>query len=221
MSNILFVCYMHGHRGEFLSHKISQHSIFRSLKAKVIGGRTVILDEFFNKDFLKKRYPKILKSLPKENIVVPSHYFYDDLVRDFPDAVYIAIDTAKDVDSFSQFLYQRFWKYSTNDKMELIGEVKDRYNRYNKSTSEEKDNELEKIIYDVLRIKKITFGDIACMVQQIEPTEENKKKLFKKKIIRNLSPLTKAKSLVIPYKEVETFCVDIIIDYFNKCNGSL
>lgn len=222
MSNILFVCYRHGHRGEFLSHKISQHSIFRSLKAKFFGDRTVILDEFFNKDFLKSKYPKILKGPVKENIVVPSHYFYDDLFLDFPNAVYISIDTAKDIDSFNQFLYQRYWEYSTKNQLELIGEVVDKFNLYNKFTNEEKDNELKKIMYNVLRIKNITFGDIACMVQQIEPTEENKRKLFKKrKIIGNLSRLSKEKSLVIPYEEVETFPIDTIVDYFKKCSHSL
>ena len=222
MSNILFVCYRQGHRGEFLSHKISQHSIFRSLEAKVVGNRTVILNEFFNKDFLKTKYPKILNRSIKENIVVPSHYFYEDLFLDFPNAVYIAIDIAKDLDSFNQFLYKRFWEYSTKNQLELIGEVVDKFHHYNISTNEEKDNELEKIIHDVLRIKNITFGDIACMVQQIEPTEENKRKLFKKrKIMGNLSPLSKEKSLVIPYEEVETFPIDTIVDYFKKCNGSL
>jgi len=227
MSNILFVCYVHGCRGEFLSHKIAQQDIFKSLEAKVVANRTIITNDFFNKDFLKLKYP-IIKRFPNENIVVPSHYFYDELIRDFPNAVFVAIDHPTDIDAFdafNAFLYQRFWNYSTKDKLELIGEVKEKYYMYNKFTNKEKDNKLEKIIYNVLKIKNITFGDIVCIVQDIKPTEENIKKLFIKicnrRKLKKLSALTRAKSLVIPYEEVKNFSINTIVDYFKKCSGSL
>ncbi len=52
MSNILFVCYQHGCKGEGLSVKISKHDTFKTLNANVVNNRTVILDEYFNKKFL-------------------------------------------------------------------------------------------------------------------------------------------------------------------------
>ena len=219
MSNILFVCYRHGCRGEFLTHKISQQSIFRKLEAKVVDNRTVITNDFFNKEFLKSYYPKI-KKFPKENVVVPSHYFYEDLVDDFPTASFVAIDLPKDVGTFRESLYQRFWNYSTSDRLELLGEIKDKYYKYN-GQKNKNHNELKKIIYNILKIKNITFGDIACLVQKIEPTEENKKKLFEMWTLRPLSTLTKEKSLVIPFEEVSTFPLSTIVNYFKKCKGSL
>jgi hypothetical protein len=71
MSNILFVCYQHGCKGEGLSVKISKHDTFKTLNANVVNNRTVILDEYFNKKFLCS-WPQNfsdLKNNSKENFL--------------------------------------------------------------------------------------------------------------------------------------------------------
>ena len=42
MAKALFVCYQHGCKGEFLSHKISTHKFFRTLSKQSVNNRTIL-----------------------------------------------------------------------------------------------------------------------------------------------------------------------------------
>ena len=52
MTKVLFVCYRHGCGGEYLSHKISTHKLFKTLEIRTVNNRTIITNDFFNKQLL-------------------------------------------------------------------------------------------------------------------------------------------------------------------------
>ena len=49
MTKTLFVCYKHGCGGEGLTYKISQHNFFKTLKADIVNNRTIIKNDYFDK----------------------------------------------------------------------------------------------------------------------------------------------------------------------------
>ena len=103
MTKALFVCYQHGCRGEGLSYKLSQHSFFNTLKADIVNGRTILKNEFFEKKLLHSWYVDLSTlALPvtDDNIVVPSHYFYNTLKNYFPNEYYVSIDAPTDLEKF-------------------------------------------------------------------------------------------------------------------------
>ena len=218
MTKILFVCYWHGCRGEGLAHKISQHSFFKTLEAKVVG-RTVIQNEFYDKKFLNSWMPEISSlPVPTENIVVPSHYFYEDIAKYFPDASYVSIDVPKDIDKARQKLHDRFNTYKTDNLLELVGECENRVRDINPRASKQ---EVFEFASKILKMKDVTFGDIRCLSRGLEPTEENKQKLINEWSPRALSTETIENTLVIPFEDIDKINIDDIVDYCNKSNGSL
>jgi len=220
MTKILFVCYHHGCRGERLSVNISQHKDFTTLDADQVGGRTVIKNDYFNKQFLKNCAPRFdqLKNLSGRNIVVPSHYFYDSLAVHFPDALYVSIDTPKDIEAYRQSLYDRFFQYRTNNIAELAGECENRIREYRPQATE---HEVRQFTRHILQTKDLTFGDIRCLAKGIEPSEENKIMLVQNIAPSPLSEETKYNSLVIAYENVDAVDRDSVVSYFNKSSGSL
>ena len=117
MTKTLFVCYWHGCKGEGLARRISQHSFFKTLDANVTNNRTIIKNEYFNKVFLNAWEPDwpSIKLPTNINIVVPSHFWYDKLKKHFPEAYFVSIDIPKDIETFKQKLYDRFYTYKTKN----------------------------------------------------------------------------------------------------------
>ena len=215
MTRILFVSYHHGCRGERLSVNISKHKDFKTLEADEVCGRTVIKNDYFNKQFLNSRAPKFdqLKNLSGSNIVVPSHYFYSSLVKYFPDAWYVGIDIPKDMEAYRQSLYDRFFQYKTSDIAELAGECENRIRDYRPQASRQ---EIGKFTKRILQTKGLTFGDIRCLAKGIEPTEQNKMMLLQKHTPTPLYEKTRSNSLMIAYEDVNEVDRDYVVSYFNK-----
>ena len=213
MSNILFVCYQHGCKGEGLSVKISKHDTFKTLNANVVNNRTVILDEYFNKKFLCS-WPQNfsdLKNNSKENIVVPSHLFFESLKTDYGDQKFVSIDAPKDIDKFRQELYDRYYCYSTNNIAELAGECENRYREYHPDASK---TEVASFTVKCLKKKKITFGEIHCMAKGVDISETNIKRLIANHVPQTLSKETIKNSFVVPYEDVKKINIEDIVEYF-------
>ena len=215
MTKILFVCYHHGCRGERLSVNISQHKDFRTLDAIRIGGRTVIKNDYFEKQFLKSWTPKFdkLKNLSGSNIVVPSHFFYDTLIEHYPDALYVSISLPKDLSMYRQSLYDRFFQYKTQDIAELAGECENRIREYRPSATKD---EIRHFTVEVMKKKSITFGEIRCLAKGIPASKENQMTLLQNHTPRPLTEKTKSNSLVIAYEDVDQVDSDYVVSYFNK-----
>jgi hypothetical protein len=215
MTKILFVCYHHGCRGERLSVNISQHKNYRTLDAIQSKGRTVIKNDYFDKQFLKSWSPPFdrLKNLSGSNIVVPSHFFYDTLIKYYPDALYVAVDLPKDLTMYRQSLYDRFFQYKTQNIAELAGECENRIREYRPSATAD---EIREFTVEVLKKKNITFGEIRCMAKGIPATEENQITLLHNHTPESLSEQTTSNSLVIAYEDVDQVDPGYVVSYFNK-----
>ena len=222
MGRKLFVSYNHGCRGEWLSQQISYHPTYRTLTAKHVNGRTIITNDHFDKIFLAKPSVSLIdfpndneRDRPHEdNIVVPSHFFYDSLKEYYPDADFVAIDCPEDVEAYKQFLFDRFYLYRTTDLRELIGLCKATLDMYRPGISEQ---ERKKFISEVLRAKVTEFGEIHCMAKGVEPTLENKYALLDNRP-NNWHPLSdeiRKNSLVIKYEDVDKVNINKIVDHFN------
>lgn len=217
VSKILFVCYRHGCKGEWLSQQISFHPTYKTLEAKQVNDRTVITNDHFGKTFLNSWFPSYedMNKPNKDNIVVPSHHFYDYLKDYFPDADYVSIDLPEDIDTYRQSLFERYYLYKTDDLLELLGECKNsiRIHRPGISLEEEK-----KFASEVLRAKVTDFGDIHCMAKGVEPTLENKFALLdaQESYLDPLSDDTRNNSLVIKFEDVKKIDINTIVDHFNK-----
>ena len=215
MIKTLFVCYWHGCRGEGLTYKISQHSFFKTLEADVVNNRTIIKNDFFNKQLLNSWIPDMTSmNLPTDNnIVVPSHFFYDVMKEHFPEAYFISIDIPKDLKTFKQKLFDRFYTYKTDNMLELAGECENRFREYKPQASVE---DIMQFTAKIFKIKDVTFGDIRCLAKGVEPTEDNKKILLNSYTLDPLSAETKQNSFVIAYEDIDKTNVENIIDYVNK-----
>lgn len=215
MTKTLFVCYHHGCRGERLSVNISQHKDFRTLDATQAGGRTVIKNDYFDKQFLKSWAPEFhkVKNLSGSNIVVPSHFFYDTLIEHYPDALYVSIDLPKDLTMYRQSLYDRFFQYKTQNIAELAGECENRIREYRPSATKD---EVRNFTVEVMKNKSITFGEIRCLAKGIPTSKENQMMLLQNHTPQPLTELTKTNSLVIAYEDVDQVDSDYVVSYFNK-----
>ena len=215
MTKILFVCYHHGCRGERLSVNISQHKDFRTLDAIQIGGRTVIKNDYFDKQFLKSWVPEFhkIKNLSGSNIVVPSHFFYDTLIEHYPDALYVSIDLPKDLTMYRQSLYDRFFQYKTQNIAELAGECENRIREYRPSATKD---EVRNFTVEVMKNKSITFGEIRCLAKGISASKKNQMRLLQNHTPRPLTEKTKSNSLVIAYEDVDQVDSNDVVSYFNK-----
>lgn len=220
MDKTLFVCYAHGCRGEGLSVRISQHDLFRTLEANVLNTRTIIENDYFDKQFLNSWPPKYNKLTNKsdQNIVVPSHYFYDELKEYYPQSTYVTIDIPKDLHEYRQSLYERFYLYSTNNTAEIIGECENRLREYNNDMSP---SDIKEFTARVLKDKVNVFGDIRCMAKGIPATEQNRRQLANLHTPSPISKETRENSLVIAYEDVGKIDTNVIVDYFRRSSGSL
>jgi len=220
MTNILFVCYHHGCKGERLSVKLSEHKRFMTLKYKKVHGRTIIENDIFEKKLLGSHAPVFsdLYNHSGHNIVVPSHRFYDEINKYYPDDWYVSIDLPKNLDEYATALYQRFYKYRTNDIRELIGECKDKFLMYRPTSTKQ---EVKDFVASILKTKNVTFGDITCLAMGIPANEKNQLMLAHERHLRPLSNMTKENSLVIAYEDVDKITAEDVVNYFRRSMGSL
>jgi len=231
MNKIIFVCYLHGFGGESLCHRISSSNKCIELQAKKILGRTVILNDFFEKNFLKSslKHENILKlyeTYKKQNhdkyLVVPTHYYYDQLKRYFKDERFITVAAPVSnlgLESVFNHIYKSFWQYSSSNYMEVAGEILNMMDEYGI-----RDSNKNKLAIEILKKYKtsITFGGIRCVLKNLLPTIDNQKRLFedykknffefcKTRRISQLSAELKEKTLIVPYEQIKTIPVEKII----------
>lgn len=199
MNKLIFVCYQHGFGGEKLSHRISQHPLCDKLLVKIEKGRTIIKNDIFNKIFLgfnnnfqysfqdkEKLCKKIVKDFKdkidkiKKYNVVPSHVDANILRKVFYNSYFITIEPPKTKEQYQQYcqhLYNNYWLYKTTDITEYIGEIYCKIELFKKKTTE---NEIKKLTKEILSKYKntLSFGQIQCVVNGLEPSTKNMKKLF-------------------------------------------
>jgi|TARA_R100000027_G_C2244828_1_gene93000 hypothetical protein len=222
MPNTLFICYAHGCRGEYLSHKISRHDFFQTLDVRKVSGRTIIDSDHYDKKFLEHSFPDVSDySIPETNIVVPSHYFYDTLSKHFPQANFVTIDAPREITNFHEDLFERFFSYRPENLQELTGESSEKYLKYNPDATPQ---EVKKFIVKVLKMKNATIGDIACLANGIPNTDDNKRMLVEIYNPQKDVPKTqeiKDNTLVVPYESVHDINVQEVVDYVKRSKGSL
>ena len=240
MDKLIFVCYQHGFGGENLSHRISQHTLCDRLLVKKEKGRTVIKNDIFNKVFLgfnnnfqynfqdkEKLCIKIIKDfknkIDKVNkfTIVPSHIDADILRKVFYNSYFITIEPPRTEEQYQQYLqhlYNNFWLYRTTDMAEYVGEI---YSKIEIFKDEKTENEIKKLTKDILSKYKntLSFGQIQCVVNGLEPSIKNMKKLFfslhgKKKFNYYNRFKNKSNILNISYKDVKNCKIENIFQYF-------
>jgi hypothetical protein len=199
MDKLIFVCYQHGFGGENLSHRISQHPLCDRLLVKTEKGRTVIKNDIFNKVFLgfnnnfqynfqdkEKLCIKIIKDfknkIDKVNkfTVVPSHVDAKILRKFFTNSYFVTIkppNTKEQQQQYLQHLYNNYWLYKTTDITEYIGEIYCKIEMFNDDKTKKEIKKITKEILSKYR-NKLSFGQIQCVLNGLEPSTKNMKKLF-------------------------------------------
>lgn len=199
MDKLIFVCYQHGFGGENLSYRISQHPLCDKLLIKIKKGRTIIKNDIFNKIFLGfndnfqysfqdkerlcqsilKDYETKINGMEKYTIV-PSHVDASILQRYFINSFFVIIQPPETTAQYKQYLhhlYNDFWLYKTTDVAEYIGEI---YSKIELFKSKKTENEIKKLTKEILSKYKntLSFGQIQCVINEMEPSVESMKKLF-------------------------------------------
>jgi hypothetical protein len=240
MDKLIFVCYQHGFGGENLSHRISNHALCDNLLVKIEKGRTIIKNDVFNKIFLgfnnnfqysfqnqEKLCKKVMKNFKnkidkiKKYNIVPSHIDAGTLRKVFTNSYFITIEPPKTKEQhrcYCQHLYNNFWLYKTTNLAEYIGEI---YSKIELFNSEKTQNEIKKLTKDILfKYKnKLSFGQIQCVINDLDPSIKNMKKLFfllygKKKFNYYNKFKNKFNILNISYKDVKNYNIENIFRYF-------
>lgn len=173
MHKFIFVCYEHGMGGERLAVELSNNSFCNYLTHEKHGPRTWGYD-CFNKLFLKNYDADWKKKLPeiepsKLYHVVPSHYTPELLEQVFPDAIYVVINaprTEKGIQSLYRRIYRHVWLTSHNRLDQKVGYFIQHAGKY-------PDRQQLKMLD-----KEVTNGEIQCIIQRLEYTKENVKKIF-------------------------------------------
>lgn len=214
MINFIFVCYSHGAGGENFSHKLSIDNRCKTLQVKKQGGRTIILNDIFEKAFLE--YPlrrenitdyiaeQIKKSNKDKIHIVPSHNTPETIRKLVPNSRCVKIVLPRDYinrDKLLNHLRDAFWNYNTGDTRELVGEIKSKFSYYDLKFNDSD-------VADILKQCKAntTFGDIHCLVNGLVPTEENKEMLFdryKKDYNWNFDMGDNSLDISVPYEDVK------------------
>lgn len=240
MNKLIFVCYEHGFGGEHLSYKISQHELCNKLLVDIKKGRTVIKNDIFNKVFLgfnnnfkyefqkkEKLCKKIVNDFKnkinkiKKYNIVPSHIDANILKKFFASSFFIIIQPPKTKEQHQQYikhLYDCFWSYKTKNIKEYIGEIYSKIEMFHKKKTTD---EIKKLTNKILSQYKnsLSFGQIQCVVNKIEPTIENMEKLFfslySKKKFKNYKQIKNQSNILnISYESVRTYNIENIFQYF-------
>ncbi len=241
MDKLIFVCYQHGFGGENLSHRISKHALCDKLLVKIEKGRTIIKNDLFNKIFLgfnnnfqysffqnkEKLCKKVMKDFKqkidkiKKYNIVPSHIDAGALRKVFTDSYFITIEPPKTKEQHRccrRHLYNNFWLYKTTDLAEYIGEI---YSKIEAFKTKKTEKEIKKLTKEILSKykNKLSFGQIQCVINDLEPTIKNMKKLFfslygKKKFSYYKKFKKQFNILNISYKDVKNYDIENIFQYF-------
>jgi hypothetical protein len=176
---LVFVCYQAGTGGENFAVSMSKLPAFDPLEFYWSNGkRTVITNEYFNKLFLQTgKFNQAIdyantKSLPPRLQAIPSHYDYDRLLPYFPNSRFIRILTPVDeLDKIKlkRNLYKKLWLGRLASFAEFCGWCQIYISQ-----------ERFEILIKQNKIKMgMTFGQLYCVFDNIEPTKDNVKKLFR------------------------------------------
>jgi len=227
MVKLIFVCYQHGFGGENLSYRLSLDDRCNQLKIKKLLklNRTVILDELFEKNFLKYSYDKkkinkiykdLKKNKSKKYYIVPTHFNYTFLKKKFKNSLFITIappiDTCGKKKVFDH-IYKNVWQYSTSDVREFVGELLNIIDFYNLQSN----NKKNKLVIEILKKykTKLTFGGIRCVLNKLLPTIDNQKYLFenykKKYKFKKLLTEIKKNTFVVSYEKINNICIKKVI----------
>ena len=240
MEKLIFVCYQHGFGGENLSYRISQHKSCDKILVKLHKGRTIIINDVFNKIFLGfnnnfqynfqdkerlcqrviKEYETKINSMKKYNIV-PSHIDASILQKNFINSFFVIIEppeTDAQYQKYLKHLYDSFWLYKTQDVKEYIGEIYSKIETFHKHKTAKEVKKLTNTI--LLKYKnKLSFGQIQCVVNNIEPTIKKMKEFFcsvyNNKDFNNFAKIKdQSNVLYIPYNSVKDYVIGDIFKYF-------
>lgn len=240
MDKLIFICYQHGFGGENLSHRISQHEVCDKLLVKIQNGRTIIKNDIFNKLFLgfnnnfqysfqdkEKLCKKIIKDFKnkinkiKKYNIVPSHINANVLKKVFTNSYFVTImppTTEEQYKKYLEHLYNDFWLYKTNNLTEYVGEI---YAKIELSKNKKNENQIKKLTKEILFKYKtnLSFGQIRCVINEIEPSIANMKKLFfllygQKKFKFYNKFKNKSNILNISYQSVKNYNIENILKYF-------
>jgi len=176
MNKIIFVCYDHGAGGERLSFEISKLPFCEPLPSVKHGLRTFTSD-YFNKLFLKVFDKEWMNKIPapykgQKYIVVPSHYSPKILKQHFQEALFVVINspnTEKDKKILFERIFSHVWQSTHDTLAQRVG-----YFIQNSNNTMPTRKQLK-----VLN-KRISNGEIQCLINGIQPTDDNIRKLFKK-----------------------------------------
>lgn len=170
MSKFIFVCYNNGCGGEQLAVKISQLDECEPLEFTRRGKRTIAHDAF--KSGLVSVLRKKEISPPNTDLwqVAPAHISPDELVEDFPDSVFVVINMPITNEQKRTHILRkyRYFDMSINDTLQQrVGEYIDRGGDL---------NDKQKVMK--LAKKPMSNLDIRCLAKGVEPTKENRRRLF-------------------------------------------
>jgi hypothetical protein len=239
MDKIIFVCYQHGFGGENLSYRISNHVLCNKLLVKIEKGRTIIKNDLFNKIFLgfnnnfqynfqdkEKLCKEVIKDFKnkidkiKKYNVVPSHINVDILKKKFYNSYFITIEPPKTKEQYYQYLqhlYNDYWLYKTTNLAEYIGEIYCKIEMFKTKKTEIEIKKLTKQILSKYK-NKLSFGQIQCVINDLEPTEKNMKKLFSslhnEKKFKCHTALNFNKNYNVPFECVKSIDINKFFDYF-------
>lgn len=241
MDKLIFVCYQHGFGGENLSYRISQHRLCDKLLVKIEKGRTIILNDVFNKIFLgfndnfqyrfqdkEKLCKKIIKNFKnkidkiKKYNIVPSHINADTLKKFFIDSYFITIEPPRTEEQYQQYLrhlYDDVWHYKTTNLEEYVGEIYCEIEIFkNKKTKKEIKNLTKQILSKYKNT--LSFGQIKCVVNGLEPSAENMEKLFSsrynKKNFEYHNITNNNQNISLSFESARTVAIDTLLK--NLCN---
>ena len=173
MNRFIFVCYGHGSGGEGLSVLISSLQFCNDLKHEKHNSRTWTYD-YFNKLFLNYQDPGWLNTIKHnyegENYEVnPKSYTPEVIKKKFPDALYVVINSPRnesDKEILSNQVYEKVWLTKHDTLSQRVGFFL--HNNNNQAPTREQ----MKILKD-----EISNGEIRCMIEGIDATPDNIKKL--------------------------------------------
>ena len=213
--------------------------ICNKLVAEKKEGRTIIKNDIFDKIFLgfnnnfqysftdkEKLCKKIIKNFKnkigkiKKYSVIPSHIGADVLKKFFITSYFITIEPPKTKEQHQQYLqhlYNDYWLYKTKNITEYIGEI---YCKIEMFKNEKTKKEIKLLTKEILSKYKntLSFGQIQCVVNGLEPSYKNMKKLFsslhKDEKFKHHNITFDNKNYVVSFKSARTIDINKFFTHF-------
>lgn len=205
----VFVCYIAGTGGERLSVETAQLPGLVPLSYyTAFGNRTVITSDIFDKKLLRpcplgEVINLVEQSLNNKSVVgthvVPSHYDFDLLLPYFPNSKFIRLlSNNTDRPQVKRNLYKKIWLGRVPTFNEFTGYCL----CYTDKVT------LSKLLAEKKLNLDMTIGEIQCVLQNQEPTKQNKKRLFiefANSADNQMLPVIHPQVLDIPYQLSKDF----------------